>query len=471
MASNEPPQAAAPGPSGRKPLPPGKRKRLDKLFEMASQKAATAQTQHDFDYITSLLIECVVGDPGNQICIRAYIENLQKKYNNNRRGAPMAKIMELGARNGLKKALAQQQWDEAIRFGAKVLAVNPWDSDVLKGMALAANRSGDRDCELYYTMSAVKGSPKDPSCNRQHAIALAERGLLDDAMVFWRRVEEIHPTDEEAKRNIAALLVQKARSTGKFDEDHETVRKAKLRAQKEKESSVEKTLREKLDEEPQNLKLHLELSQIYLNEERYDKADEVLAKAFELSDGDQEVLETWEDTQLRRLRQRIARTKDEDDRRALERQYLKKEVEVYERRVQRHPGDLRLRYELGDRYYRTKRYDDAIKELQIAKNDPRRRGLCLLALAKCFTQIKQFPLAEYHFEAAIQAIPDRDVENRKEALRLASKLALHQLKVEAATKYLSALAAMDYTYKDTATLLDKLAKLRENMGPDQTTPS
>ncbi len=437
---------------------------------MAGQKTATAQTQHDFDYITNLLAECVAADPGNQIYVRAYIENLQKKYNNNRPG-PIAQLKERAARVGLKKALSQQRWDEAIRCGAKVLAVNPWDSEVLKGMALAANKSGDRDCELYYLMSAVKGSPKDPSCNRLYAIALAERGLLDQAMVFWRRVEEVLPNDEEAKRNIATLLVQKARSSGKFDEEHETMRKAKLRAQKEEESSLEKKLQEKIKEEPQNVKLYVELSQFYLNEERYGKAEELLAKAFEVSDGDQEILEKWEDTQLRRLRQQIARTEDENARKTLERQYLKKEVEVYRNRVQRYPSNLTFRYELGERHYRTGHYDDAIKELQIAKNDPRRCGMCMLALAKCFLKIKQFHLARDHYEAAIREIPDRDVDSRKEALRLAGRLALYLRDLEAATKHLGALAAIDYTYKDVSELLDKLAKLRENMGPDQAASS
>jgi tetratricopeptide (TPR) repeat protein len=383
----------------------------------------------------------------------------------------MAKIMELGARAGLKKALAQQRWDEAIRCGVKVLAVNPWDSEVLMGMAQAANKSGDRDCEIIYTMSAVKGSPKDPICNRLHAIALAERGLLDDAMVFWRRVEEVRPTDEEAKRNMATLLVQKQRSSGKFDEDDATARKTKFKQQKEEEASLEKTLQEKIEEEPRNVKHYLELAQFYLNEERYDKADEVFAKAFEVSDGDQEILEKWEDTELRRRRQQITRTEDEDTRKGLERQYLKKEVEVYQNRVKRYPSDLRLRYELGQRYFRSRRYDDAIKELQIAKNDPRRRGLCLLALAKCFQQIKQLSLAMNHYEGAIQEIPDRDAENRKEALRLAGTLALHLRNLDAATQHLSALAAMDYTYKNVSELLDKLARLRENKGPEQAASS
>ena len=381
--------------------------------------------------------------------MRAYIENPSKA------STTTTAVGRHGAIEGARlpaprsrKALTQQQWDEAIRSGAKALTVNPWDSDTLKGMAMAANRSGDRDCEVIYRMSAVKGSPKDPTCNRLHAIVLAERGLLDDAMVFWRRVEEALPTDEEAKRNIASLLVQKARSSGKFDEDHETLRKAKLRAQQQEDLSLEKKLQQKIEEEPQNVKLYVELSQFYLNEERYAKAEEILAKAFEISEGDQEVLEKWEDTQLRRLRQQIAKTEDESARKALDREHLKKEVEVYQNRVKRHPSILSFRYELGDRYFRMKRYDDAIRELQIAKNEPRRRGMCMLVLGKCFQQIKQYPLAMNHYEAAIQEIPDRDAENRKETLRLAGRLALHLRNLEAAAKHLGALAAMDYTYKD-----------------------
>ena len=73
-------------------------------------------------------------------------------------------------------------------------------------------------------------------------------------------------------------------------------------------------------------------------------------------------------------------------------------------------------------------------------------------------------LGKNHYEGAIQEIPDRDAENRKEALRLAGRLALHLRNLDAATQYLGTLAAMDYTYKDVAELLDKLARLRENMG-------
>ena len=56
---------------------------------------------------------------------------------------------------------------------------------------------------------------------------------------------------------------------------------------------------------------------------------------------------------------------------------------------------------------------EAIKELQVAKADPRKRGVCMLYLGDCFYAIKQYPLAMSHYEQAMQDIPDRDQDNKK----------------------------------------------------------
>ncbi|MCD4726872.1 MAG: hypothetical protein K8R46_04375, partial [Pirellulales bacterium] len=73
--------------AGREPLSPAKRKRLEKLFEHAGKKAESAAESNDFDYVTDLLIQCVSGDPSNAFYVRALLENLQKKYKQNKKGA------------------------------------------------------------------------------------------------------------------------------------------------------------------------------------------------------------------------------------------------------------------------------------------------------------------------------------------------------------------------------------------------
>ncbi len=348
-----------------------------------------------------------------------------------------------------------------------MLAVNPWDLPTLTAMATAAAKSGDLDCELCYLKAAVKGSPKNYVCNRLFAIAMTERGQVDQAITWWHRVEEIRPDDEEAKRSIAALTVQKARSSGKFDDDDEVSRKAKIKSQQQEELTLEHRLQRKIRDEPNTMANYLELAQLFVNAERYQEAENLLAKAFELSDGDIDIRDKWEDCQIRHLRQKIATTQEPEAKKKFIQAYLEKDLEFYQSRVERYPNKLDLKYELGYRYMKMKRFDEAIRELQAAMNDPRRRGMCLLVLGECFQQIKQFPLARKHYEAAIQEIPVREAENKKKALYLAGRLALFLRDLDVAKKDLETLATLDFNYKDVSALLDKIAKLRENQEPDK----
>ncbi|MGA2035250.1 MAG: hypothetical protein ABSG68_23635, partial [Thermoguttaceae bacterium] len=61
-------------------------------------------------------------------------------------------------------------------------------------------------------------------------------------------------------------------------------------------------------------------------------------------------------------------------------------------------------------------------------------------------------------------IPDRDADNKKEALYRAGKLAMGIRDRTAAEKYLSILAALDFTYRDVSALLDKLGSMGDNSG-------
>jgi tetratricopeptide (TPR) repeat protein len=445
-----------------------KRKRLERTFEVAKTKAAGATTANDFSYVCDLLGQCAAGDPSNPIYIRAFIESLQKKYGNPKKISPLAQFKERAARSAVKKALAQEQWDEVVKEGLKVLAVNPWDLPALTAMAKAAAKSGDNDCEASYLKAALMGTPKDLTCNRLMALAMTERGLIDQAITWWHRVEEIRPNDDEARRSIAALTVEKARASGKFDDDDDVARKTRIKAQQQEELTIEQRLRRQIQSEPEKTANYLELAQFYINDERFRDADPLLAKAFELSDGDADIRDKWQECQLRFLRQEIGGTKDPETKKKLQQEYFEKDVEFYRNQAERYPNDLRIKYELGYRYMKTKRYDEAIRELQTAKNDPRRKGVCLLVLGECFQQIKQYRLAMSHFESAIQEIPERDGENRKNAIYQAGRLALALKDIEAAGKHLTALAGQDFTYKDVSKLLDKLAKLRENLESGQT---
>ncbi len=90
--------------------------------------------------------------------------------------------------------------------------------------------------------------------------------------------------------------------------------------------------------------------------------------------------------------------------------------------------------------------------------------MCLINLGECFRAIKQFHLAMNHFEQAVQEIPDRDQEDKKLAYYRAGKLAMGLKDLAKADKYLTTLASMDYTYRDTSDLLERLHRMQDEEG-------
>ena len=448
-------------PRRRDPISPAKRKRLQGAFEHASKQMA----QEAYDYACELFEQCVLGDPSNLIYAQNYVGNLQRKYGNNKTGKTLAQLKELGARKATRKALAKSEWDEVIKHGLKVLTVNPWDVASLTAMATASENSGDDEVELFYLKCALDANPKDPNVNRQCAQALATREQFDQAIACWHRVEQARPDDDEAPREIARLAVEKTIVKGGYDEDGTkkgAPEEEDQPGQPKRKLSMEERLEQTIDQDPHELSNYYELAQLHINNEDYERAEEVFARALEASGGDVDVRERWEDTQLRHLRQQMNRTEDEQTREKLRKELIEKGVIFYKNRCDRYPHNLAFRYDLGYRYQLNGQYNEAIKEYQQARNDSRRQGVSLLRLGQCFEKVKHHRLAMTHYEEAIAEIPDREDEHKKDALYRAGRLSMALKDLETAEKHLTSLAGRDFGYRDVSDLLDKISKLREN---------
>ena len=385
-----------------------------------------ATTAADFDYATELLGQCVVGRAGQRHLRQQVHRESAKEVQDNRKGSPLAQFKERGCRGAVKKALAQEQWDEAIRQGLKVLTVNPWDLSTLTAMAAAAAEIGRPRLRVVLPQGGPDRRAEGPRrATASCAIAMTDRGLMDQAIVFWHRVEEVLPKDDEAKRAIASLTVQKAAL-------QRQVRRRRGRGLAQAAAPgpatrgvVARTALAAEDRERAGEHRPAAGTAQYLRQRRPVRGGRgSVGQGPPTRPGDVDIREKWEDCQLRHMRQRIAQTRDPEARKKLERQYFEKEVLVYQNRVERYPNNLTFKYELGYRYMKTKRYAEAIRELQAAQNDPRRKGACMLVLGECFQQIKQYRLAKTHYESAVQEIPDREADNKKRALYLAGRLAL-----------------------------------------------
>jgi len=456
----------------REGLSAAKRKRVGNYFDHARKHMA--QDGYDFDYATDLLTQCVTGDLATVEYLEAFLGNLQRKYNNNRKGQFLGFLSSAGARNGMKKALAQKDWDAAIKNALDVLKLNPWDTGALCGLATVAENLGPEydKSELKCLKSALDSKPKDIAINKQCASALERRGEYDQAVACLHRIEKIKPDDEEIRRAISRLTVLKQQVRTGVAEDPTASRSSgdgsRGQAAQASESSPEQRLKRQITQNPQELDGYRELADLYLKAERYADAEPVLAKALEISNGDSDIRERLYETQRVVLQRREEEAKkraesgdeeaQQEYRRARKRHRMK-ELEVHKLRCERYPLNLLFKYDLAATYQALGEYSEAIKLFQMAKNEPRRKSACLLALGQCFQHIKQLRLAMNHFELALAEIPERDVENRKVALYNTGRLAIVLKDKETANKYLTELAQLDFGYRDVSDLLAKIDKL------------
>ncbi len=453
---------------GRQPSPisPAKRKRLQQAFEAANLQ----MRQENYDYANELFTQCVLGDPANPVYVQSFLGNLKQKYKNNKKGSNLAFIKGAGSQSMVKKSQVQKDWPGVIKHGVDVLKLNPWHVSTLKAMATACEELEYGESQLHFLKMALEYSPNDAEINRLCAVALRARGQYDQAIACWHRVERTKPGNEEATRAIASLAVEKTiRDANYLGDDAKKLRDKQT-------DGVELTQEQRLEREirrnPKELPRYIELAELYIREELFTKAAEVYRRAMQIDQSNVELVERLEDVEIRHLRARLVeaekqagqsgRPEDKQQRDKLKREVFETELVHAKNRVERYPSNLQYKFLLAERYKALGHYKEAIAEYQLARNDPKYRGVSVLALGLCFKNIKKYRLAMKHFEEAIEEIADRDAENRKMALYQAGRMAVAMRDLEAGEKYLTTLAGLDFSYKDVAVLLDKIAELRKN---------
>lgn len=461
---------------GRQPLSPAVRRRLQALFEHGTKTSSTGQ----FDYANDLYTQCIVGDPANPLYAKAFLANLNKKYNNNKKGAAMSGVRVVGTKTAMKKLGMQKKWSDMIKTGLEGLAINPWDMGLLSEVARACEEQDFAEAEVEYLKQGLDADVEDPEANRLLGRAYDRTGDFQEALVCFNRVLKANPKDEEALRAMSNLAVKRTIKKGGYEDagSAKDVRANKLRFGGD-DDDVDLTPEEKLlrsiEKDPSDPNLYIELNDLYVKDEHYDKAAAMLQKAMQATGGSNVmILERYEDARLRLSRQNAIiaeqRARAEQTPENVERynrlrvEQNNVETEIYAKRCDRYPTNLGFKYELAVRLQRAGKFPEAIKLLQEARGDMKRKGAVLSALGECFYKIKQYRLALQNYELAINEISERDPDVYKEAIYRAARLAEHLKEWESAEKHYNKLATYDFGFKDVAERLDKIVRIRENGG-------
>jgi tetratricopeptide (TPR) repeat protein len=470
---------------------PALRRRLQQCYEHGIN--LTKQEKYDFDYANTLFTECVVNDPGNLVYVEAFLENLQRKYNNNKTGA---RFRGFGGRGALKKAASAQDSVEVLKLGPDFLKTNPWEIYTLRTMADACAALGYNEVELRYLKNALGGNPKDAEVSRHCARSLARMGQFDQAIACWHRVEEIKRGDKEAPEMISALTVEKTRAAAGIGSDNlppptQRARTAAVPSTRRPQqttsasgsneeagkSSVRReiplTPRQRLEraivEHPSFTDNYLELADLLIGEDRHAEAERVLTKALAASGNDIKIQERLEDAQTVRAQHQLAiaekRAESEGTAEAAELvkqlrgELVRRELEIFARRAERYPEDRELQFQLAMRLKWSGNYAEALKQFQQAAQEPRRQAVSTLEIGECLQHLRQYQKAlDCYLQASSLAADEPHIKTL--ALYRAGVLATGLKDYAQAEELLAELATLDSGYKDVADRLDKLRQIR-----------
>lgn len=468
--------------------------RIAKIAKDCWTKGNEAIAKENWDYAIEMYGKAVELDPSSLLYRQVLRGAEYRKYGNNGKGAAMAGMRLMGVRGKAKKARMSKNWKMLAEAAEEGLTVNPWDAQLNADLGDAARELGYPEVAIFAYEAAIKVDQGNLEFNKNLAEVLEQRGEYPRAVACWERIAKGDPNNFEARSRITALQTAQVIDRGKYETAGTT---RDVMANKGPQGklgrpvaasevlgpgqSVENDLQRAIRKDPSNRDNYLKLADHYRREGDPQKVVETLEQLYEVTGGaDESIRELLEDAQLDIMRIQLERAKeaaqqipDDDELRQVAvrqaRELLTAEIEIFSRRVERYPSDMRMKFELSRRYMRSNAWQKAIPLLQAARGDSRIKAEALIALGKCFLKEGKAQMAVRQFTSAV---PEVNFEDRPDAFKdlhyTLARLYEELANPKGAEEHFQRVLEVDYNYKDT---LDRLNTLQGGTATDTTGPA
>src|SRR5262249_31860416 len=174
-------------------------------------------------------------------------------------------------------------------------------------------------------------------------------------------------------------------------------------------------LQARIEADPTDANSYLQLAALWRRAGHLDQARNLLHKGLGPTGNNFELASELADLEIEPFRQNLAVTEErraetpDEELRRIRTRLLKeinaRELDLHRQRADRYPQDLSHRFEVGVRLLRAGQIDEAIRELQAARSEPRLFWRCLLYLGHCFKGRNNWKLARRNFEEALHNAP------------------------------------------------------------------
>jgi tetratricopeptide (TPR) repeat protein len=452
-------------------------------------RAYSAFELRNYGYTISLLQAVLKDAPafldGRKMLRRAEVANSKGKKGAFLSGLSTASLKGAG--------MVKKDPKSAMELAEKTLENDPFNrgaNDLLKDAARALNYP---EIAAFALETLVEGNPKDTKLMHELGAQYSGMGSADKAVTIYGKILEVNPADLVAvklSKDAAANATMKQggwETAGSYRDLIKNKDQAELLEQKNRVvkdiGMIENTLAELSEQyqlQPDSLDLVRRIAMLYEEKqvitgtlEDLQETVQWFAYANDLAKGgDPAIARKLSDFALKRDDLEIKGIEDwfaQDG----EQHVTPEEAEQYRarlnelkgarkdtlindarKRVERNPTDLQLRFELGERLLEAGMFEEAIPELQRARQNPNARLRAMSHLGRCFVHKKMYDMAANQFESAASEMVAMD-NHKKDTLYELGSLYEKMSQREKYIKCMKDIAEVDYTYRDVAQRIER----------------
>jgi len=444
------------------------------LFARGSQALA----QENLDYAITLLNQALETEPGFFHCRKALRDAQFRKAGDAGRG--FFKKMLSGTGNSpqimkAKMALAKNP-AEAMAIAEQVLNADPNSSAAHRIIVDAGNALDLPRTVVMSYETLAKNSPKDKALAIEYAHAVSAIGEGSRAERILMDLMREMPGDGDLRTALKDLSARKTMDEGGYGaladgsgsyrdilkNKNEAVSLEQEKRVQKSEDVAERLIGEyetRLPSEPNNFKLVRSLAELYTQKKQFDRALELYDRVKNSDLGNDPSLDqAIANTVVRRFDFQLEQLNPFEPDQAAQVEQLKAEKIAFQvadcqKRVEKYPTDLAIRYEMGVFYFQAGKIGEAIAEFQKAQGNPLKRLLAMNYLAQCFAKRKMFDLAARTLQSAIKEKLVFDDEKKDLIYNLGCVFEGMGKKEEAVEQF-KQIYETDISYKDVAAKVD-----------------
>ena len=446
-------------------------------------KGVAAFERGNLDIAIDMLMQCVTFSPGFTLA-RKFLRAAQiAKFKKDKKSKLATQVQEFGTMlvRGKVKALQKAgKLESALVECEKLLTVNPLHPLNVEMAVEIADASGHADAALFTVEAAYENNPDDMKLLRRVAEYYMKVGDYTKARDAYLKLNAFLPNDQtifKALKDAEARVTMAAgweEAAGKKDGYRELI------ANKEQAASLDmqaksgmsgsdadtliSEMRERIQNEPNNLNFYRALARLYTQSKRFEEAVATLEDARKINAADPELDRAVTQAKISMFEGKIDALKaagelaNAQDTEGEMNQFIFDDLSA---RVHRYPNDLKLRFELGLQYFKYEYWDDAIGQLQMAQRSPKERVEALFFLAKCFSKKNQRDMAVMQLETANEQLPIMDDLKKKVVFEIGC-LAEEAGDFEKAFSYYKDVYAADIGFEDIGPRMERIYKLRQS---------